>query len=93
MVANVRRRRSREQVGRRGSMSEAAYRYRKLLTCNLEHLTNRHTEKRVVVLATDTEQGLIYAIKEHVRDLLMANGNDDLCSGVGPSWIRQPRLG
>lgn len=77
MVTNVRRRRSHEKVGRRGRMSEPTYRYRKLLTCNLENLSNKQTERLKDVLAADTELGIIYAIKEHVRDLLKTTNIDD----------------
>jgi transposase len=49
-------------------MSEPAYRYRKLITCNLENLATRQTEKlKEVFLASETELGIIYDIKELAR--------------------------
>ena len=70
MITQVRRRRSHEVYERRGRATDPAYKYRKLLTCNLENLSNLQTERLRDILETDTELGIIYGIKEHVRDLL-----------------------
>lgn len=70
MITQVRRRRSHAVNSRRGRAADPAYKYRKLLTCNLENLSNLQTERLREILETDTELSIIYGIKEHVRDLL-----------------------
>ena len=70
MITAVRRRRSHDTHGRRGRITDPAYKYRKLLTCNIEKLSNKQTERLKEVLASDVELGVVYAIKEHVRELL-----------------------
>lgn len=60
MVTNERRSRSYEKVGQRRRMTEPEYRYRMLLTCNLEKLSNKQTEQLKEVLAADMELGIIF---------------------------------
>ncbi|MGP5704217.1 ISL3 family transposase, partial [Glutamicibacter arilaitensis] len=45
MITQVRRRRSHEVLQRRGRAADPAYKYRKLLTCNLENLSIRQVER------------------------------------------------
>ena len=70
MVTAVRQRRAQDLHGRRGRNIDPAYKYRKLLTCNLEKLSLKQTERIKEILASDVELGVVYAIKEHVRGLL-----------------------
>ena len=72
MITHVRRRRSHEVFERRGRATDPAYKYRKLLTCNLENLSITQVERLKLILESDPELGVIYAIKEHVRQLLKA---------------------
>lgn len=72
MITQVRRRRSHEVHERRGRSTDPAYKYRKLLTCNLENLSIKQVERLKLILESDPELGVIYGIKEHVRDLLRA---------------------
>ena len=72
MITQVRRRRSHEVFDRRGRVSDPAYKYRKLLTCNLENLSIKQVERLKLILESDPELGVIYGIKEHVRQLLNA---------------------
>ncbi|MGP9526703.1 ISL3 family transposase [Glutamicibacter sp. AOP5-A2-18] len=72
MITQVRRRRSHEVFDRRGRAADPAYKYRKLLTCNLENLSIKQVERLKLILESDPELGVIYAIKEHVRELLKA---------------------
>ena len=69
LVTNMRHRRSHEKVGHCGRMSAPSYRCRKLLTCNFEKLSNKQTERLKEILASDSELAVVYAIKEHVRNL------------------------
>lgn len=70
MLTAVRQRRAQDLQGRRGRNIDPAYKYRKLLTCNLENLSLKQTERIREILASDVELGVVYAIKEHVRRLL-----------------------
>lgn len=70
MITQVRRRRSHEVHERRGRATDPAYKYRKLLTCNLENLSIKQVERLKLILESDPELGVIYGIKEHVRQLL-----------------------
>lgn len=70
MVTAVRLRRSHETVGRRGRMTEPSYKYRKLLTCNVENMSSKQQVRLEEIIAADIEVGVVYAIKEKVRDLL-----------------------
>lgn len=70
MITQVRRRRSHEVFERRGRASDPAYKYRKLLTCNLENLSIKQVERLKLILESDPELAVIYGIKEHVRELL-----------------------
>ena len=72
MITQVRRSRSHEVFDRRGRVSDPAYKYRKLLTCNLENLSVKQVERLKLILESDPELGVIYGIKEHVRQLLNA---------------------
>lgn len=72
MITQVRRRRSHEVFERRGRAADPTYEYRKLLTCNLENLSLKQVERLKLTLESDPELGVIYGIKEHVRDLLKA---------------------
>jgi transposase len=80
MITAVRRRRSHDTHGRRGKMTDPAYKYRKLLTCNIEKLSNKQTERLKEVLASDVELGVVYAIKEHVRDLLKTRDRESFAA-------------
>ncbi|QXQ11309.1 ISL3 family transposase [Paeniglutamicibacter sp. Y32M11] len=80
MINAVRRRRSHDLNDRRGKMIDPAYRYRKLLACNIEKLSNKQTDRLRDVLASDAELGVVYAIKEHVRDLLKTRDRDSFAT-------------
>lgn len=70
MITQVRRRRSHEVYELRGRVTDPAYKYWKLLTCNLENLSIKQVERLKLILESDPELGVIYGIKEHVRELL-----------------------
>lgn len=70
MITQVRWRRSHKVHDHRGRASDPAYKYRKLLTCNLENLLIKQVERLELILETDPELGVVYAIKENVRELL-----------------------
>nr|WP_181149839.1 transposase [Arthrobacter sp. MYb227] len=57
-------------LGHRGRNIGPAYECRKLLTRKIENLSQKQTERRKEILESDSELAVIYAIKEHVRDLL-----------------------
>lgn len=80
MITHVRRRRSHEVHERRGRATDPAYKYRKLLTCNLENLSITQVERLKLILESDPELGVIYAIKEHVRQLLKTRDIHDFQS-------------
>lgn len=50
--------------------TDPAYKYRKPLTCNLENLSVKHAGRPKEILESDTELAILYAIKEHVCDIL-----------------------
>jgi len=50
MIIQVRRRRSHEVFERRGRVTDPAYKYRKLLTCNLENLSHLQIERLQEIL-------------------------------------------
>nr|WP_202605460.1 ISL3 family transposase [Glutamicibacter soli] len=80
MITQVRRRRSHEVHERRGRAADPAYKYRKLLTCNLENLSITQVERLKLILESDPELGVIYGIKEHVRQLLKTRDIHDFQS-------------
>ncbi|MBB2994927.1 transposase [Paeniglutamicibacter cryotolerans] len=82
MVAVVRLRCSHETVGRRGRMTEPSYKYRKLLTCNVENMSSRQQVRLEEIIAADIELGVVYAVKEKVRELLKTT---DL-QAFGTAW-------
>ena len=55
MFTAARRRRSHGTNGRRGKMTDPAYKYRKLLTCNFEKLTLKQTERIKEILESGIE--------------------------------------
>ena len=81
MITAVRQRRAHDLHGRRGRNTDPAYKYRKLLTCNLENLSHKQTERLKEILESDTELAIVYAIKEHVRDLLKTNTPEAFAAG------------
>lgn len=70
MVTAVRRRRAWDTLGRRGRASDVPWRYRRLLTCNLDRLSLAQRARLEQILAADTELAVVWGIKEHVRQLL-----------------------
>ncbi|WPR64415.1 ISL3 family transposase [Glutamicibacter protophormiae] len=80
MITQVRRRRSHEVHERRGRAADPAYKYRKLLTCNLENLSITQVERLKLILESDPELGVIYGIKEHVLQLLKTRDIHDFQS-------------
>lgn len=80
MITQVRRRRSHEVHERRGRVADPAYKYRKLLTCNLENLSIKQVERLKLILESDPELGVIYGVKEHVRELLKTRDIHDFQS-------------
>lgn len=80
MVTAVRRRRSHDTNGRRGKMTDPAYKYRKLLTCNIERLSLKQAERIKEIFESDIELGVVYAIKEHVRELLKTRDSESFAS-------------
>lgn len=80
MINAVRRRRSHNLNDRRGKMIDPAYKYRKLLSCNIEKLSNKQTDRLRDVLASDAELGVVYATKEHVRDLLKTRDRESFAT-------------
>lgn len=81
MITAVRQRRAHDLHGRRGRNTDPAYKYRKLLTCNLENLSVKQTGRLKEILESDTELAVVYAIKEHVRDLLKTNTPESFAAG------------
>ncbi|GAA1877053.1 hypothetical protein GCM10009715_24770 [Paeniglutamicibacter psychrophenolicus] len=81
MITAVRRHRSHDTHGRRGKMTDPAYKYRKLLTCNIAMLSLQQTERLKEVLASDAQLGVVYAIKEHARELLKTRDRDAVATG------------
>lgn len=59
MVTAVRQRRAQDLQGRRGRNIDPAYKYRKLLTRNLENLSLKQTERINEILASDVELGVV----------------------------------
>lgn len=82
MITDVRRRRSQTLHGRRGRNSDPAYRYRKLLTCNQENLSVAARGRLAEIIDTDLELGVVWGIKEHVRQLLRTTDT----SGFQRAW-------
>ena len=76
MVTEVRRRRAHELHGRRGRATDPAWKYRKLLTCNQENMSCAQRGRMQEIIASDLELGVVWGIKEHVRQLLKANHID-----------------
>jgi len=58
MITQVRRRRSHEVHERRGRSTDPAYKYRKLLTCNLENLSIKQVERLKLLLNPDVSSRL-----------------------------------
>lgn len=76
MVTDVRRRRAHEQHGRRGRASDPAWKYRKLLACNQEDFSLAQRARLEEVIAADLQLGIVWGIKEHVRQLLATQDTD-----------------
>lgn len=70
MVTEVRRRRAHDLHGRRGRATHPAWKYRKLLTCNQENMSGAQRGRMQEIIASDIELGVVWGIKEHVRQLL-----------------------
>ncbi|GAA4038278.1 ISL3 family transposase [Arthrobacter methylotrophus] len=76
MVTEVRRRRAHDLHGRRGRATDPAWRYRKLLTCNQENMSGAQRGRMQEIIASDIELGVVWGIKEHVRQLLKTDHID-----------------
>ena len=70
MVTEVRRRRAHELHGRRGRATDPAWKYRKLLTCNQENMSRAQRGRMQEIIDSDIELGVVWGIKERVRQLL-----------------------
>lgn len=77
MVTEVRRRRAQEVHGRRGRASDPAWKYRKLLSCNQENFSLAQRKRLQEIIASDIELGVVWGIKEHVRQLLRSRTTDE----------------
>jgi transposase len=77
MITDVRRRRSHDLHGRRGRASDPAWKYRKLLTCNQERMSLAQRGRLKEIIAADIELGVVWGIKEHVRQLLRTRNIND----------------
>jgi transposase len=76
MVTDVRRRRAHETHGRRGRAADPAWKYRRLLACNQEDFTLAQRTRLQEVIASDLQLGVVWGIKEHVRQLMAARDTD-----------------
>lgn len=76
MVTEVRRRRAHDLHGRRGRAADPAWKYRKLLTCNQENMSGAQRGRMQEIIASDIELGVVWGIKEHVRQLLKTDHID-----------------
>ncbi|TQS88265.1 ISL3 family transposase [Arthrobacter sp. TS-15] len=76
MVTEVRRRRAHDLHGRRGRATDPAWKYRKLLTCNQENMSGAQRGRMQEIIAADIELGVVWGIKEHVRQLLKTDHID-----------------
>ena len=76
MVTEVRRRRAHDLHGRRGRATDPAWKYRKLLTCNQENMSSAQRGRMQEIIASDVELGVVWGIKEHVRQLLKTDHID-----------------
>jgi transposase len=76
MVTEVRRRRAHDLHGRRGRVTDPAWKYRKLLTCNQENMSAAQRGRMQEIIASDLELGVVWGIKEHVRQLLKTDHLD-----------------
>ncbi|WP_422387513.1 ISL3 family transposase [Arthrobacter sulfonylureivorans] len=77
MITDVRRRRSHDLHGRRGRASDPAWKYRKLLTCNQERMSLAQRGRLKEIIAAGIELGVVWGIKEHVRQLLRTRTIND----------------
>ncbi len=77
MITDIRRRRSHDLHGRRGTASDPAWKYRKLLTCNQERMSLAQRGRLKEIIASDIELGIVWGIKEHVRQLLRTRNTND----------------
>lgn len=76
MVTEVRRRRAHDLHGRRGRATDPAWKYRKLLTCNQENMSSAQRGRMQEIIGSDLELGVVWGIKEHVRQLLKTDHID-----------------
>jgi transposase len=76
MVTEVRRRRAHDLHGRRGRATDPAWKHRKLLTCNQENMSAAQRARMHEIIASDLELGVVWGIKEHVRQLLKTDHID-----------------
>ncbi|MBP1232507.1 transposase [Arthrobacter sp. PvP102] len=76
MVTEVRRRRAHDLHGRRGRATDPAWMYRKLLTCTQENMSGAQRGRTQEIIASDIEPGVVWGIKEHVRQLLKTDHID-----------------
>ena len=76
MVTEVRRRRAHDLHGRRGRATDPAWKYRKLLTCNQENISSAQRGRMQEIIGSDLELGVVWGIKEHVRQLLKTDHID-----------------
>lgn len=63
-------------------MTEPSYKYRKLLTCNVENMSSRQQVRLEEIIATYIELGVVYAVKEKVRELLKTTN----LQAFGTAW-------
>jgi transposase len=74
MITEVRRCRSHDLHGRRGRATDPAWKSRRLLICNQQNMSLAQRRRLQKIIAADIELGVVWGIKEHVRQLL-ANRN------------------
>ena len=94
MLPAVWQRRAHDLHGRHGRNTDPAYKYRKLLTCNLENLSVKQTGRLKEILESDTELAVVYAIKEHVRDLLKTSSPQAFHAGWEKlsAWVKASEM-
>ncbi len=76
MVTEVRRRRAHDLHGRRGRATDPAWKYRKLLTCNQDNMSSAQRGRMHEIIGSVLEPGVVWGIKEHVRQLLKTDHID-----------------
>jgi hypothetical protein len=62
--------------GRRGGATDPAWKFRKLLTCNQENMSSAQCGRMQETIASDLGLGVVWGIKEYVRQLLKTDQID-----------------